>query len=258
VTENQRLQVRVFKDLEELSRAAAELFTAISKKSIASRGGFVVALSGGSTPHLLYSLLGSPWYRDVIDWSRMYIFWTDERCVPKDHAESNYRLAHDAFLSRAPLPAQNIHRIRGEYEPRMAAEAYEDELRNFFSGPGAIVFDLIILGVGEDGHTASLFPGSPALDERTRPAVPVYLEEPKINRVTLTLPVLNNAAQVLFLASGRPKAAAVHEIVEDGNPKQYPAGLVQPLQGSIVWMIDQEASSALAKPFHTSVLNERR
>ena len=258
MTERQRLQVRVFQDLEELSRVAAELFTALSKKSIASSGRFVVALSGGSTPHRLYSLLGSSWYRDVIDWSRMYIFWTDERCVPKDHPESNYKLAHDAFLSRVPLPAQNIHRIRGEDEPRKAAEAYEDELRNFFSGPGAIVFDLIILGVGEDGHTASLFPGSPALDEKLRPAVPVYFEEPKINRITLTLPVLNHAVQVLFLASGRAKAGAVHEIVEDGNPKQYPAGLVQPLQGSVVWMIDREASSALARPFHTSVLNERR
>ena len=258
MTEIQRLQVRVFQDLEELSRVAAELITVLSKKSIVSRGRFVVALSGGSTPHRLYSLLGSPLYRDVIDWSRVYIFWTDERCVSKDHAESNYRLAHDAFLSRVPLPAQNIHRIRGEDEPGKAAEAYEDELRNFFSGPEAIVFDLIILGVGEDGHTASLFPGSSALDERMRPVVPVYFQEPKINRVTLTLPVLNHAAQILFLASGRPKAAVVHEIVEDGNPKQYPAGLVKPLQGSIMWMIDQEASSALARPFHTSVLNEQR
>ncbi len=253
MTGSQRLQVRVFHDLEEMSRVAAELFATLSKKSIASRRRFVVALSGGSTPHRLYSLLGSPWYRNKIDWSRVYIFWTDERCVPKDRPESNYRLAHEAFLSRVPLPAQNIHRIRGEDEPSKAAEAYEDELRNFFSGPGAIIFDLIILGVGEDGHTASLFPGSPALDERMRPAVPVYLEEPKINRVTLTLPVLNHAAQVLFLASGRAKAGAVHEIVEDGNPKQYPAGLVQPLQSSAVWMIDREASSALAKPLHTSV-----
>ena len=236
-----------------MSRVAAELFAMLSKKSIASRGRFVVALSGGSTPHRLYSLLGSPWYRNNIDWSRVYIFWTDERCVPKDHPESNYRFAHETFLSRVPLPAQNIYRIRGEDEPSKAAKAYEDELRNFFSGSGAIVFDLIILGVGDDGHTASLFPGSPALDERMRPAVPVYLEEPKINRVTLTLPVLNHASQVLFLASGRIKAGAVHEIVEEGNPKQYPAGLVQPFQSSAVWMIDREASSALAKPLRTSV-----
>jgi 6-phosphogluconolactonase len=253
VTERQRLQVRVFQDLEELSRGAAESFAALSKKSLASRNRFVVALSGGLTPHRLYSLLGSPQYRDVIDWSRIYIFWTDERCVPKDHPESNYKLAYDAFLSHVPLPAQNIHRIRGEDGPHKAAEAYEDELRNIFSGPGAIVFDLILLGVGEDGHTASLFPGSPALDEKMRPAVPVYLAEPKINRVTLTLPVLNGAAQVLFLASGRAKAGVVHEIVEDGNPKQYPAGLVQPLRGSVVWMLDRDASSALAWPFHTSV-----
>jgi 6-phosphogluconolactonase len=257
VNGSQRLQVRVFHDLIELSHAAAELIASLSYKCIASHGRFVVALSGGSTPHLLYSLLGSPWYQNNIDWSRVYIFWADERCVPTGHPESNYRFAHNAFLSRVPLPAQNIHRIRGEDEPRKAAEAYEDDLRISFSGTGAIVFDLIILGVGEDGHTASLFPGSPVLDERTRTAVPVYLEEPKISRVTLTLPVLNHAAQVLFLASGRAKAGVVHEIVDDVNSKKYPAGLVQPLQGSVVWMIDREAAGAMVKPPHISVLNER-
>lgn len=228
-----------------MSRVAAELFATLSKKRIASRGRFVVALSGGSTPHRLYSLLGSPWYRSNIDWSRVYIFWTDERCVPKEHPESNYRFAHETFLSRVPLPAQHIHRIRGEEEPRKAAQAYEDELRNLFSGPGAIIFDLIILGVGEDGHTASLFPGSPALDERTRPAVPVYLEEPKISRVTLTLPVLNHAAQVLFLASGRAKTDIVQDILEGGDTQYYPAGQVRPSNGVLTWFIDRQAAEKL-------------
>lgn len=245
MTGSQRLPVRVFQDLEEMSHAAAELFATFSKKSIASHGRFVVALSGGSTPHRLYSLLGSPWYRNNIDWSRVYIFWTDERCVPKDHPESNYRLAHETFLSRVPLPAQHIHRIRGEEEPRKAAETYEDELRKFFSGSGAIIFDLIILGVGEDGHTASLFPGSSALDERMRPAVPVYLEEPKISRVTLTLPVLNHAAQVLFLASGRAKTDIVQDILEGGDTQYYPAGQVRPSSGVLTWFIDRQAAEKL-------------
>jgi 6-phosphogluconolactonase len=241
----QGVQARVFQDLEELSRVAAELFTTLSKESIASRGRFVVALSGGSTPDRLYSLLGSPWYRKDIDWSRVYIFWTDERCVPKDNPESNYRLAYDAFLSHVPLPAQNIHRIRGEDEPRKAAEAYEDELRNFFSGPEAIIFDLIILGVGEDGHTASLFPGSPELNEIIRPVVPVYLKEPKINRVTLTLPVLNHAAQVLFLAAGPAKVDIVQDILEGGGTNYYPAGQVRPSNGVLTWFIDKQAAEKL-------------
>jgi 6-phosphogluconolactonase len=245
VTGNQGLQVLVFQDLEELSRAAAELFTALSKKSIASRGRFVVALSGGSTPHRFYSLLGSPSYRNVIDWSRVYIFWTDERCVPKDHPESNYGYANDAFLSRVPLSSQNIHRIRGEVEPRKAAEVYQDELQNFFSSPGAIIFDLIILGVGEDGHTASLFPGSPELDEKMWPVVPVYLQEPKINRVTLTLPVLNHAAQVLFLVSGRAKGDIVQDILEGGDTQYYPAGQVRPSNGVLTWFIEKQAAEKL-------------
>jgi 6-phosphogluconolactonase len=235
----------VFQDLETLSRAAAEFFKTLAQESIVAHGRFAVALSGGSTPRRLYSLLGSPLYRDAIDWSRMHIFWADERCVPQDRPESNYKLAHDAFLSSVPLPAENIHRIRGEEEPAEAAQAYEDELRSFISSPGDMVFDLIILGAGEDGHTASLFPGSAALRERTRLAVPVFLEQPKINRVTLTLPVLNHAAQVLFLASGRAKADVVWDILEGGDTRHYPAGRVRPVNGDVTWFIDRQAAEKL-------------
>jgi 6-phosphogluconolactonase len=175
----------------------------------------------------------------------MHIFWADERCVPLDRPESNYKLAHDAFLSSVPLPAENIHRIRGEEEPAEAAQAYEDELRSFISSPGVMVFDLIILGAGEDGHTASLFPGSAALRERTRLAVPVFLEQPKINRVTLTLPVLNHAAQVLFLASGRAKVDVVWDILEGGDTRHYPAGRVRPVNGDVTWFIDRQAAGKL-------------
>jgi len=245
VTAGQRLQVSVFQDMEELSRGAADIFVTLSKTNITSRGRFVVALSGGSTPRRLYSLLGSPWYRNEIDWSRVHVFWADERCVPKDHPESNYRFAHDALLSRVFLPAQNVHRIRGEDGPRKAAGEYEDDLRIFFSGPGTIVFDLIILGVGEDGHTASLFPGSPALDESTRPAVSVCLKEPEISRVTLTLPVLNHAAEVLFLASGRAKAEIIKDILEGSSKQCYPAGQVRPSNGMLTWLIDKQAAEKM-------------
>lgn len=245
VTGRPEAGVRVFKDEEELSRAAAEFFREVAQESIIAHGRFAVALSGGFTPRRFYSLLGSPSYRDVLDWSRIHIFWADERCVPQDRPESNYKLVYDAFLSNVPLPAKNIHRIRGEEEPAYAALTYENELRSFIDGPGMVVFDLVILGTGEDGHTASLFPGSDALLERTRLAVPVFLDQPKINRVTLTLQVLNHAAQVLFLVSGRAKADIVRDILEGGETQRYPAGQVRPVSGEVAWFIDQQAAGKL-------------
>lgn len=244
------LQVRTFQDRKALSRAAADLFVSLSRNTIAAQGRFAVALSGGSTPKGLYTLLGTVPYREAVPWPRVHLFWADERCVPQDHPESNYKLAYDAFLSRVSLPSENIHRIRGEEEPGKAARVYEDDLRRFFGG-GVPVFDLLLLGAGEDGHTASLFPGSPSLHETTRVALPVYLERPKRDRVTLTLPVLNRAAHVLFLASGRAKAAVVSEILEGGNVQRYPAGLVQPVNGDVLWLIDREAAVKLRKPVRT-------
>jgi 6-phosphogluconolactonase len=242
--------VRVFQDLEALSRAAAELFIIHAKQCVAAEGRFTVALSGGSTPRRLYMLLGSSPHRENVEWKRTHIFWADERCVPGDHPESNFKLAVDAFLSSAAVPKENIHRIKGEEDPGRAARNYEKEISSFF-GQAFPVFDLIILGAGEDGHTASLFPGSASLHERTRLALPVYLDPPKLDRVTLTLPVLNHAVEVLFLASGRAKAEVVHAIVENGNPMRYPAGLVRPVRGSITWFIDRQAAGLLAEHRHT-------
>jgi 6-phosphogluconolactonase len=239
-------EVRIFSDIEEMSRAAAERVVTLSRSAKASRR-FALALSGGSTPARLYSLLGAPPYRDAIDWSALHLFWADERCVPPDHAESNFRLVRDTLLSRVALPGGNIHRIIGEAGPERAAREYEESIRSFF-GPALFpVFDLILLGAGEDGHTASLFPGAPALLERSRIAVAVVFEPPKLSRVSLTLPLLNHASQVLFLAAGRTKAGVVHEIMEDGNPKQYPAGMVKPVRGRVTWMIDREAAGMLTR-----------
>jgi 6-phosphogluconolactonase len=234
-------EVRVFADIEEMSRAAAEQVVSLSRGAKAF-GRFALALSGGSTPVRLYSLLGAPPYRDVIDWSSLHLFWADERCVPPDHPSSNFKLVRDALLSKVALPEGNIHRIIGEAGPERAAREYDEELRAFFGPAPFPVFDLILLGAGEDGHTASLFPGSPALLERTRLAAPVHFDAPKLSRVTLTLPVLTNAAQVIFLVAGREKAAIVHEILEDGNPKLCPAGLVQPARGRVTWMLGRDAT----------------
>jgi 6-phosphogluconolactonase len=244
-------QVRVFPDPEALGRAAAEFFVALSKKTIASQGRCTVALSGGSTPHRLYTLLGSPPHRNDIDWKQVHVFWADERCVPEYHEESNFKLAVDALLSRVAIPRENIHRIKGEDGPECAAEEYDRELRFFFGTIEFPVFDLVLLGAGDDGHTASLFPGSPALRERTRLAVAVHLEAPKPGRVTLTLPVLNHAAQTLFLASGHGKAGVVRAILENGNPLHYPAGLVQPVRGGVTWFVDKQAAGLLTAQGHT-------
>ncbi len=237
--------IRVFRDPESMSLAAAEYVSSIAEKSIAGKGGFAFAVSGGTTPRGLYSLLGAAPFRERIAWKKVHLFWADERCVPVYHTESNYRLVADTLLRRVELPKNQVHRIRGEEEPERSAREYEEDIRLFF-GSAPAIFDLILLGAGEDGHTASLLPGSPALREKKRLVVPVYREPPKQNRVTLTWPALNHAAHILFLASGHAKATVVHEIVEDGNPKQYPAGMVKPVNGTITWLIDRDAAGLLA------------
>jgi 6-phosphogluconolactonase len=242
------MQVQVFPDLEALSHEAATLFVNLSRNSTVSQGRFTVVLSGGSTPRILYSLLGSDLYRRKVDWHHVHFFWADERCVPVVHEESNFKLVFDLLLSKISLPQGNIHRIKVEEGPEKGAQDYEDCIREFFKVSGFPVFDLIILGVGKDGHTASLFPGSLSLEEKTRLAIPVYMEEIKRHRITLTLPVLNNADHIVFLAAGPAKADAIKEILEN-RKEQYPAGLVSPVHGNLIWMLDREASSKLGTPF---------
>jgi 6-phosphogluconolactonase len=245
VSQGLHQQVLVFPDIESLSHAAAERIVSLSRAAIVSHGSFATALSGGSTPRRLYSFLGSSRYVENIDWKRTHIFWADERCVSPSHKDSNYKLAADMFLLKAAVPVENVHRIQGENGPEIAAAEYQEELRRFFRHPKKTVFDLVILGAGLDGHTASLFPGSALLRERSREVVPVNLEKPGISRVTLTLPVLNEAASVLFLVSGKDKADIVHELLKSGNRNQYPAGLVQPVDGMVSWFLDEAAASRI-------------
>ncbi len=242
VAGRRNVQVSVFDDQEALSRGAAELFYSLSRTAVASHGRFVVALSGGTTPQRLYTLLGAPPYQTAIDWRRIHLFWADERCVPPDHPESNYKLVRDRLLKNVSLEKNNVHRVQGECDPGEAARAYEQGIKEFFGTESLPGFDLIILGVGADGHTASLFPGSTAVAETARIAVPVYLAPPQLNRVTLTLPVINRAVQVLFLAAGRAKAVALHNILYQENSLRYPAGLVRPVHGAVSWFLDAEAA----------------
>jgi 6-phosphogluconolactonase len=193
--------------------------------------------------------LGSEAYCHRVDWQHVHLFWADERCVPKEDKASNFRTAFDTLLSKVALPDKNIHRIKGEEAPDKAARDYEEEIRRFFGGSERPGFDLMILGMGEDGHTASLFPGSKLLEETARLAIPVYLEGPEKNRITLTLPVFNNADQILFLVAGPSKAAMLSEILGEGEKKKgFPAGLIRPAHGNITWLIDQQAAGKLNTP----------
>ena len=237
------MRALILPDVEAISHKAAEIFLHLSKQYISSAKRFVVALSGGTTPKRFYELLGSEIFRDVIDWSHVHFFWVDERCVPKEHAESNYNLAFDLFLSKVPHNPSNIHRIKGEEGPERAASEYEKDMRGFFGTSGFPVFDLIMLGMGEDGHTASLFPAAESLKEKTRLAIPVYMRKPNSNRVTLTLPVLNNASHIVFLVAGKSKAHIVKEFLAgDKESKQFPAGLINLVKDNIQWLIDREAA----------------
>jgi 6-phosphogluconolactonase len=243
-------EVEILEDALALAHAAVLKFTALADEAIMESGHFVVALSGGSTPQNLYMLLAQPRYISGIDWSKVHIFWGDERCVRPDHPDSNYRMAQLALLDLVHLPIENIHRIHGELAPAQAAARYEDELHHFFGSRALPRFDLILLGMGDDGHTASLFPGSAALLEQERWVLAVDHAAPPlplVPRITLTLPVLNAAANVIFLVSGSSKAEklaqALHNIVA---PQPLPVQLIRPLNGSLLWLVDRAAAEKLA------------
>jgi 6-phosphogluconolactonase len=234
-----------------LMEAAAERVAARAASAIAASGRFVVALAGGSTPKALYELLASPRHAGRIDWSRVHVFWGDERCVPPDDPASNYRMSREALLDRVAVLPPNVHRVHGEDPPTAAAAAYEEELRGIFStragrpreAPGAC-FDLVLLGMGDNGHTASLFPGLTAVQERERWVVAEYVAEVSMWRVTLTPPVINAAADVVFLVSGAGKAAMLHRVLEGPRePVALPAQAIVPRGGGATWLVDGAAAA---------------
>lgn len=239
-------EIRVLKSPEELFEAAAAEFMAQASAAIRVRGRFTVALSGGSTPKRLYGLLAT---KPNISWDKIYVFWGDERHVPPDHPESNYRMVYEALLSKVPVPSENIFRIHAEEQnATTAALQYEQTLKDFFHlSPGEFPrFDLILLGMGPDGHTASLFPGSPALSERQHLVVANPVEKFHTARLTLTFPVLNAAATVMFLASGPDKAPMLHEVLENSSAN-LPSQKVQPTNGKLLWLVDSAAATGLSR-----------
>jgi 6-phosphogluconolactonase len=242
-----RREVECFSNRGEMMCVEAERVVAQASQTIAHRGRFLLALSGGSTPRPLYELLASRPFATRIDWPRVHVFWGDERCVPPDHPESNYRLAREVLLDHVPLLPANVHRIRGEDEPERAADAYEELLGNFFGTRAispTVSFDLVLLGMGADGHTASLFPGSAAVRETRRWVVASPGPQPGSWRVSLTPVLLNAAENVTFLVSGADKAERLKEVLEDGQADLLPAQLIRPTHGALHWMIDEAAAAA--------------
>lgn len=243
------IDLRVFPDGAELARGAAEEFVRRAGEAAHARGRFSMALSGGSTPRRLFALLADPAepYRDRIDWRAVHLFWGDERHVPPDHPESNYRMAREALIERVPIPAENVHRIRSE-EPdaARAASLYEDDLRAFFRD--APRFDFVLLGLGADAHTASLFPGTAAVHERERWVAAPWIGKLGTFRITLTPAVLNRAASVIFLVQGEEKAGALRAVLAgERDPDRWPAQVIRPENGEVLWLLDRAAASGLEK-----------
>jgi 6-phosphogluconolactonase len=240
-------EIRILKTAAELFEAAAAEFAAQASQAVRTNGRFAVALSGGSTPKTLYSLLAT---KPDIPWDKVCFFWGDERHVPPDHPESNYRMANEALLSKVPVRPENIFRIHAEEKDAGAAALqYEQTLKDFFHlSPGEFPrFDLIFLGVGPDGHTASLFPGTAALNETQRLVVANWVPKFKTDRITFTLPVLNAAAFVMFLLSGADKASTLHEVLENSSA-DLPSQNVRPANGKLIWLVDGPAASDLSRP----------
>jgi 6-phosphogluconolactonase len=240
--------VIVCRDIQELSQKAAAEFIRLAQEAVGRTGRFTVALSGGSTPLALYSLLASPGYCERIPWSQVHLYFGDERCVPPQHADSNFHMVQETLLAKIILPRENCYRIAGELDPAVAAADYEQQLRKLFGVPAGGVprFDLMLLGLGVEGHTASLFPGSDALTDQQHLVVATFVEKLQAHRVTLTLPVINHAAQVLFLVAGKDKAPVVEQIVGTlPEAAELPAARVQPIDGGLIWLITQDAASEM-------------
>jgi 6-phosphogluconolactonase len=244
-------EVTIARDAADLAWTAASYIVGLAKETIAARARFTVAISGGSTPLPVYALLALPEWAARIDWPRVHVFWADERAVPPDHQDSNYLYASAVLLDRVPLPKENIHRMRGEIEPTQAAAEHESLLKQFFGVSevnSEVRFDLILLGMGDDGHTASLFPGTAAIHEQTHYVIAHYVEKTGNWRITLTPRTINAAANVAFLVSGENKATRLHEVIDGPfQPDQLPAQIVKPTHGNLAWLVDQPAAALLNK-----------
>jgi 6-phosphogluconolactonase len=243
-------KVLIFETAEEVARAAAQRFVELARGAVEAAGRFSVALAGGSTPKRTYQLLASDEFKSQVEWSKVHFFFGDERCVPPDHADSNYRMADEALLARVAVPARNVHRITGEGDAVANARLYEDELQTFFAGEAWPRFNLVLLGMGDDGHTASLFPETPALHEQSAWALAVWVEKFNAYRITLSARAINHAAHIVFLVTGAGKSERLSEVIHGRAPgaSSLPAQLIHPEDGTLEWLLDRAAAARLSEP----------
>jgi 6-phosphogluconolactonase len=250
-----KAEVRVLPDGPAIANRCAQKFVEIAAAAVREKGSFDVALAGGSTPKLLYSLLvNEPALRSQVPWDKMHVFFGDERHVKPDHPDSNFRMASETLFSKSPLRPEQVSRIKGEYpEAQDAAKEYDQLLRTHYKlAEGQFPrFDLILLGMGNEGHTLSIFPGTKALRETRRIAVHNWVGKVLMDRITLTAPAVNNAANVIFMVTGADKAPALTAVLERFyEPDQLPAQLIQPTNGSLLWLVDTTAGSLLTRAIH--------
>src|ERR1700686_359169 len=244
-------EIYILKDNPAIARRAAEEFVKMAQSAVSRKGSFSVALSGGSTPKLLYSLLATDAdLRAKISWDKMHLFFGDERHVGPDDPQSNFKMASETMITKAPLKPEQVHRMKGEYpDPERAAKEYEQDLRTYFHLKNAELprLDLVLAGMGEEGHTLSLFPGTKALHPQGRAVVRNWVGKLYTERVTLTAPATNNAEMILFMVAGKEKALALKAVLEGPyEPEQLPAQLLQPTNGRLLWLVDQTAGSMLS------------
>ena len=238
-------ELHILATIEEASQANARLVADLAQQCFATQGRFTIALSGGSTPRRLYQILGSPPYSKEIAWEQWHVFWSDERCVPPDHQDSNYRMARETLLDWVPVPGAQVHRMRGECVPKEAAVEYEDAVRDALHSQTPS-FDLILLGIGNDGHTASLFPGSQAVQEQDRLVVDNWVPNLQAHRITFTLPLINAAKVVAFLDTDEMKAGLLRQVLEPAPEEDLPpAGSVRPSPGVVDWFLTTAAAGQL-------------
>lgn len=237
--------IRIYPDAEALSLAAAELFAAEARQAVQARGRFTVALAGGSTPRRTYELLAQDPFRELVPWEKTHIFWGDERCVSGDDPRSNALMARQELLDHVPIPPGQVHPMLCDRSHKQAAVAYETLLRDFFP-EGQLRFDLVLLGLGENGHTASLFPGTAVLDEQQRWVAEISVVEEEIHRLTLTAAAINQAALVVFLVSGTSKASMLRNVLKEAQDShRIPARLIKPVDGGLLWLVDRDAARQL-------------
>ncbi|MBI1343628.1 MAG: 6-phosphogluconolactonase [Terrimonas sp.] len=241
------MSLNIYKDADELSSAAALWIAEYISETLKSQDRFTIALSGGSTPKKLHQQLAAVPLKDKIDWGKIHFFWGDERAVPFDDERNNARMAFDTLLDQVPVNRDHIHIMRTDISPDAAAASYEELLHAYFDKESHS-FDLVILGMGDDGHTLSLFPGYEVVQESERWALSFFLEEQDMYRITITAPVANLAAKIIFLVTGAGKAKALQQVLEGAyDPDTYPSQQIHPENGELIWFVDDAAAGLLTK-----------